>query len=203
MPRPKAYEPDKVLEDAMKFFWAEGYEPASIPKLEKHLGINRFSIYDSFGSKRGLFLKALDIYSRMLIDSLVEPLENGSRGLSDLETFFSNFQKLFLGRNVPRGCLLCNTAIEVGSRDAEIAKKVESYFGRIESAALACLLRARDLGEIEGDKAGLECRARVARLCLQGILMDLRVGRSRQYVMLDMEALGACVTPADIRTRKH
>lgn len=194
MPRPKAYEPDEVLKDAMKFFWAEGYELASIPKLEKYLGINRFSIYDSFGSKRELFLRALDVYSRMLIDNLVEPLETGSGGLRDLETFFSGFQKLFLGRKVPRGCLLCNTATEIGNKDEEIAKKVGGYFNRVEHAALACFLRARDFGEIEGDEASLGQQARIARLGLQGILMDLRLGKSSSDIKRSLAALKSNLT---------
>lgn len=189
MPRPKAYEPDAVLEGAMQLFWTDGFEITSIPKLEKHLGINRFSIYDTFGSKRKLFLKALEFYTGMLIETLVAPLETGTEGLGDLERFLSKFQRLFLGQKAPRGCLLCNTATELGNRDEEIALKVNSYFERVETAVFDCLLRAQDLGELDGGRVMLRDRARVARSCMQGVLMDLRLGRKAPEIRRTLGAL--------------
>jgi len=188
MPRPKAYEPDAALQSAMQLFWTDGFEITSIPKLEKRLGINRFSIYDAFGSKRKLFLKALESYTGMLIDTLVEPLESGTDGLGDLERFLSRFQRLFLGQKAPRGCLLCNTATELGNRDEEIALKVNAYFERVETAVFKCLLRAQDLGELDGGRDMLRDRARVARSCMQGVLIDLRLGRRASEIR---RALGA------------
>ena len=189
MPRHKAYEPDEVLNDAMQLFWTEGFEVTSIPKLEKHLGINRFSIYDTFGSKRDLFVRALECYASMLVDTLVEPLETGSAGLKDLERFFAKFQKLFLNQEVPRGCLICNTATELGNRDKEVATCVESYFNRVETAVFNCLMRAHDLGELQGSRSLFQNRARLARSMMQGILMDLRLGRSSRDIRRTLNAL--------------
>jgi TetR/AcrR family transcriptional repressor of nem operon len=46
----------------MQLFWEKGYEATSVQDLVEGMGINRFSLYDTFGSKHDLFLKALDRY---------------------------------------------------------------------------------------------------------------------------------------------
>lgn len=194
MPRPKSYEPDDVLNKAMRLFWSEGYETTSIPKLEKHLGINRFGIYNTFSSKHELFVRALDLYTGSLLELLVEPLETGTEGVKDLRAFAAGFVKFFLSQNLSRGCLLCNSATELGNRDEAVAKHVTAYFDRVESAVSDCLLRARELGELNGDDSALKSRAKLARLTLQGILVDLRLGRSKNETRRALEALIALLT---------
>lgn len=57
MPRKKQYNEQEVIEKAMQLFWRNGYETTSVQMLEKEMGINKFSIYASFGSKDGVFGK--------------------------------------------------------------------------------------------------------------------------------------------------
>jgi TetR/AcrR family transcriptional repressor of nem operon len=175
VPRPKAYDPDQALNKAMHLFWKDGYERTSIPRLESQLGINRFSIYSSFGSKRRLFLKSLQSYTDMLIDRLVEPLESGSSGMGDLQRFVSRFKDIFLDQYPGRGCLLCNMAVELGNQDPEVASHVEGYFDRIEKAVFDSFLRARELGELDDSRSVLRNRARLIRAGIQGVLIDLRL----------------------------
>ncbi len=63
MPRVKEFDPDQALDRAMELFWRKGYEATSVQDLVEHMGINRFSLYDTFGSKHELFMAALDRYS--------------------------------------------------------------------------------------------------------------------------------------------
>ena len=59
MARKKEYIEDEVIEKAMALFWRNGYETTSIQMLEKEMGINKFSIYSSFGNKEGVFIERL------------------------------------------------------------------------------------------------------------------------------------------------
>ncbi|MEE3245254.1 MAG: helix-turn-helix domain-containing protein, partial [Bacteroidota bacterium] len=59
MARLKQYNEEDVLFKAMNLFWKNGFEATSVKMLESELGINKFSIYSSFGSKNGLFLSSL------------------------------------------------------------------------------------------------------------------------------------------------
>lgn len=177
MPRPKGFDPETAVDDAMVLFWKQGYEVTSIPQLERHLGINRFSIYDTFDSKRTLFIRSLDRYIGMLRQELVAPLENGEAGLSDIRTFLAQFRGLFLSGDVPPGCMLCNTAIEMGNRDDEIAGLVKAYFDTVEAGFLAAFKRARKRSEIVGTPRDLKARAKALRSALVGVLVELRLAQ--------------------------
>src|SRR4051794_41577350 len=62
--RPRGFDADEALDKAMKVFWAKGYEGASLPDLEKAMGINRPSMYAAFGNKHELFRKAMKRYGQ-------------------------------------------------------------------------------------------------------------------------------------------
>ena len=61
MPRPKQYDTDVVVEKAMHVFWEKGYEATSVQELVDATGINRFSMYQAFGDKHSLFIRALTV----------------------------------------------------------------------------------------------------------------------------------------------
>ena len=64
MARSKEFEETVVLDKAMRLFWEQGYEKTSMTDLVEHMGIHRRSLYDTFGDKHSLFLKAMDRYDR-------------------------------------------------------------------------------------------------------------------------------------------
>ena len=79
MARKKAYREDLVIEKAMNLFWRNGYEGTSMQMLEKEMGINKFSIYSSFGSKNGVFLESIACYKKKLY-TLVNELKATQKG---------------------------------------------------------------------------------------------------------------------------
>lgn len=60
--RPREFDPDLALQKALEVFWKKGYEGASLPDLTEAMGINKPSIYATFGNKEQLFLKAIELY---------------------------------------------------------------------------------------------------------------------------------------------
>ena len=68
MARPKEFERDVVLDRAMRVFWSRGYEATSIQALVDRMGIQRGSLYGTFGHKRALFFAAIDRYDRVVRD---------------------------------------------------------------------------------------------------------------------------------------
>ncbi|MFA9412981.1 MAG: TetR/AcrR family transcriptional regulator, partial [Deltaproteobacteria bacterium] len=62
MARAKEFDREVVLERAMEFFWAQGYEAASMRELLDTMDIGRQSLYDTFGDKHSLFLASLQHY---------------------------------------------------------------------------------------------------------------------------------------------
>lgn len=63
MGRPRTFDPDEVLEKALRVFWAKGYEGTSMTDLTEAMGINKPSLYAAFGNKEALFRRALERYS--------------------------------------------------------------------------------------------------------------------------------------------
>ncbi len=127
MARKKEYNEDVVVEKAMNLFWKNGYETTSMQMLEKEMGINKFSIYSSFGNKRGLFLESLKSYNKR-VQSIFEELQNATNGVEDIKTFFYNSVSICNVAGNEKGCLVTNTYNEFSSKEDEIIKEQMSAF---------------------------------------------------------------------------
>jgi AcrR family transcriptional regulator len=127
MARKKEYNEDEVIEKAMKLFWRKGYETTSMQMLEKEMGINKFSIYSSFGNKHGLFLESLKCYQKK-VNVILEKFKNASNGVEDIKQFFyasvsSNFKD-----DEVKGCLVTNTYNEFSESEDLIIKEEMNLF---------------------------------------------------------------------------
>lgn len=130
MPRAKSYDRKTVLLEAMLVFWAKGYERASIAELEKAMGINRFSIYDAFGDKKGLFLACIETYgeeiSKRQTACLLEP-----GGAAGVQKFFDDLLLLLSG-NSNQGCLVINTLVDLSGQDSDIDDAITANLRFVE-----------------------------------------------------------------------
>ena len=148
MARKKQYNEDEVVEKAMNLFWKNGYEATSMQMLEKEMGINKFSIYSSFGNKHGLFLESLKQYKSKVSATLVK-FKNGTNGVEDIKQFFydsisSNFK---LGNQ--KGCFVTNTYNEMDpSKDEDTILKQANYL-LLAKHGLAAAARVNTQQEIE------------------------------------------------------
>ena len=61
--RPRAFDVDEALDRALEVFWRQGYEGTALSDLTAAMGINRPSLYATFGNKEALFRKVLDRYA--------------------------------------------------------------------------------------------------------------------------------------------
>lgn len=175
MPRPKAYDPDAVLDKAMLLFWEKGYEATGIEDLEAGMGINRFSIYSTFESKQKLFQAALDRYDERRGDKVYALLTAKEAGLPTLKRIFKGLTTQAEQGN-RMGCFMCNSAVERSLVDPEIAARVQDHFARLEDAFYTALQNARKKGEIKGKRNLRDC-ARYLIVALQGMQVTLRLGQ--------------------------
>jgi len=148
MPRNKTYDDDLVLEKAMNVFWVHGYEGTSVRLLEKEMGINQFSMYASFKNKKNLFINVLRKYREFVIINRFQPLLQEGAGLAELEIFFKNATIVRHGNDDRRGCLVVNTAGELGEKDPDIAKEINLYYDFIRNLFLRVLKNAIEKNEI-------------------------------------------------------
>jgi len=148
MPRNKTYSDDLVLEKAMNVFWVHGYESTSVRLLEKEMGINQFSIYSSFNNKKNLFVNALRKYREFVIINRFQPLLLEGAGLAELESFLRNATVARRSKDDRRGCLVVNTAGELGEKDPEIARELNLYYDFVRNMILKVLKNAVNKSEI-------------------------------------------------------
>jgi TetR/AcrR family transcriptional repressor of nem operon len=194
MPRPKQFDPDQVLEQAMRVFWARGYEATSISDLVEALGINRFSLYDSFGDKRGLFLAALERYGERVFARGLTELEGEELGLAAIERYFAGLARWAQGPLAKQGCLLVNTTAEQAAHDRALRNHLLRQLQRVEAAFLAALTRAEQRGEL---RAGLVLtdRARMLALIAHGALVNMMATRDPGWVESAMRTAIADLRP--------
>ena len=148
MARTKCFNREEALEKAMQAFWAKGYEATSIQDLVDCMGINRGSLYDTFGDKHRLFLEALDQYGTgalLRTDVLRQP--------GNPREILSKFMYVFMQKQVMdpkrRGCFMTNAAVELCSRDDECADRVRVFFEDMEAALKELITRGQSEGVIK------------------------------------------------------
>ncbi len=170
MGRTKEFDPDVVLQRALELFWERGYDATSMADLVEHLGIARASIYGTYGGKHELYVKALERYLQIRDPDVVELLSQPGPALPAVRALVEAYAQESIRDQRRRGCMVVNAAVELGSRDAQVAKRVESSWDTLETALTSALTRARAQGEVP---AGKDPRA-LARFLLV-VLQGMRV----------------------------
>lgn len=135
MARPKAFDPEEILDRATALFWRKGYEATSVADLVQALGINRGSLYGTFKDKRTLFLAAIERYDEREIGAMVRHLRNTQGpGRERIQSLFDNIIRAVEERGDRRGCLICNTAVELAAVDPEAQRAVKRSHERLTGA---------------------------------------------------------------------
>jgi AcrR family transcriptional regulator len=111
--RPRGFDADEALERAMRVFWAQGYEGASLDDLTAAMGITRTSMYRAFGNKENLFRKALERYTEGPASYFAEAL--GQPTAKDVATtFLGGAVRATTRPECPTGCLGVQGSLAAG-----------------------------------------------------------------------------------------
>ncbi|MBL4707017.1 MAG: TetR/AcrR family transcriptional regulator [Flavobacteriales bacterium] len=123
MPRVKQFNQEEVVEKAVHLFWEKGFHATSMQDIVDTLGINRASIYDTFGSKRELFNLTIDRYKNQNVERVSNFLFRHSNIREGLHLLFESSIDEGLDKNKPNGCFIVNTTSELGD-DPELNQKL-------------------------------------------------------------------------------
>ena len=168
--RPKQFERNDALAAAMDVFWTKGYEATSVQDLVDAMGVNRGSIYDTFGDKHSLFIEAVEHYLGDHANSLTEKLNAGRTPLAGIQGFFNMVVDGLSCTDCCRGCLITNAAVELAPHDEEVAKVVQRFLKAAEKAFQNHLELAIEEGEIPED-SDARSLARFLLMSLQGLVV--------------------------------
>lgn len=190
MPRPKAYDPDEVLHRAMELFWEQGYQGTSIQALVERMRINRFSLYDTFGDKHGLWISALDRYRSEVVTPRLQRLE-AYRGMERIRRYFGEILRQLSAPDTPPGCFLTNSCVELVPRDEALSRKVRRHLRQLEEFFAESLEAAVQDGELSKKVTVPEAARYLVTLSL-GLDVLSRVFNDRRLLQPVVEvALGA------------
>lgn len=165
MARPRTFDEDEVLASLLCQFWTSGYEGTALPDLEEASGLSRKSLYNAFGDKHTMFVRALRDFRGNAVRTLTAPLRESDASLAQIEALLTGLADL---AGTPRGrlgCMICNTAREPVGGDPDVHQQVDGYFRSLETWFRRVIERGQAAGEIADRPAG-----ELARLCLGAVV---------------------------------
>jgi TetR/AcrR family transcriptional repressor of nem operon len=150
--RPKSFDPDEALDRAMDLFWLRGYEGASVSDLLEAMRISRQSLYDTFGSKRDLFIRVVERYRATQLSRALALLDGKPPHLDNVRAVVRFFEGL-AGDERCRGCLVANALVELGPHDGEVAGLLGETLAMLEDGLRSSLQQAQAAGELPAGKS--------------------------------------------------
>lgn len=156
MGRPRSFDADKALDEAMEVFWRHGYDGASLAMLTKAMGIKPPSLYAAFGSKEGLLKAALDRYAQRRSEHMRYVLA-GASAREVAERFLSSIAESHTDPANPPGCLLVQGGLACGEGSENIPFELASRRAQGEAELRERFVQAQHDGDLgaEADPAAL------------------------------------------------
>jgi AcrR family transcriptional regulator len=150
MARPRGFDEEQALDSAMRLFWTHGYEGTSMSALTEAMGINKPSLYATFGNKEELFRRALDRYAEGPGAAVVAALALPTAREVALALFHA-YARAPADPGRPLGCLLVNGAQRCGPESEPAQKEVSARRAFGVAALQKRLARAQREGDLRKD----------------------------------------------------
>src|ERR1700738_2242611 len=177
MARSKEFDQEKALRKAGRLFSQQGFSATSTDELMRVMNVGRQSMYDTFGDKRELFLRALEMYVMESVQSINAELEKPGSALSAVRNALVTFAER-TDLSSPEGCMGLNAISEFGQRDADVTQITRNAARVQRQTLMHVLTRAKKQREIRSD-ADLDSMADFFESTLAGIRMAAKAGKSR------------------------
>lgn len=176
----------------MRVFWERGYQGTSIEDLMKAAGVQKQSLYGAFGDKRSLFLKCLNRYSQQTLLTVQKMVNETDSPLEGIMRVMRYASRPVEPKHCPAGCMMANTALEIGLSDPKIAEEVRRMFRSFERILTIAVRKAQAQGEISVDLDSVAVGQSLANT-ISGIRILERTGASRQQVKRIVETALASI----------
>jgi AcrR family transcriptional regulator len=175
--RPREFDADAALDQALRVFSERGYQAASISELTDAMGLTAGSVYKAFGDKRGVFLAAFDRYRSVRLGIMREAVDVATTGRDKVIAILTIYADASHGEDGRRGCLVVNSATDLALFDQEAAARIADAF-ETDEHNLAELIR---IGQQDGSIGASVDPESVSRtlLCLtKGMRIVGKTGRT-------------------------
>lgn len=190
MARPLSFDPEQALDRAMHLFWRDGFAQVSIQAITDALGINRPSLYATFGDKEALFLKTLQAYRARYPGRALDAMKSARPGRAALVALFEAIRDAYTEPGSPPGCMMMCASME-WSKEGAVLDFLQSFRDEFIAAVRRAVDDAQRQDEIAADKDP-EALTEYLIFTLRAVAMEARATKDRPHVarMID-QALGS------------
>jgi TetR/AcrR family transcriptional regulator, transcriptional repressor for nem operon len=151
MARTKEFDIEVAMNEAMELFWRKGYEATSVNDLLECMGINRGSLYDTFGDKHQLFIATLNRYRNREHTKLRQLASATESPMRFIELMFDDMIHQALTDPFRRGCFINNTIVELAPHDKLVCEVIAANDESLDDILIRVLSRAKEQGEISAE----------------------------------------------------
>lgn len=155
--RPRSFDRDQALQQAMQVFWSKGYEGTTMADLTEAIGVKAPSLYAAFGDKDALFREVVEVYSRTVSAEPLRLLQAGKGIRADLQAMLRASVRMYSGKTtVPglpagKGCMVVISAINCAPENSQHSDALSQRRQKRRNEIRARLLQAQREGEIRAD----------------------------------------------------
>jgi AcrR family transcriptional regulator len=174
MGRPRAFDLDQALDQALHVFWEKGYAGTSISDLTEAMGINPPSLYAAFGNKEKLFKKALDRYEG-LRDQILEEAFAAPTAREAVTRLLEGTAERLSDKCNPRGCLMVQGALSGGEECEAVKQDLAFRRAGVEALIRKRLKRAKREGDLPSNVDAAEL-ARFVATVMHGMAVQAAGG---------------------------
>ena len=149
MPDIKHFDPDTSLETAVRLFWRQGVASTGIQDVVTATGLNRSSLYATFGGKQELYRAALRRYLEQRSQPMFRRLAEDGRGLAAVSAFFAGLIEARCSGEYARwGCMVSNAHAGAENSDPEVRAVLDRHHQELRDAMHAALVTAEAQGQL-------------------------------------------------------
>ncbi|MGA5320100.1 TetR/AcrR family transcriptional regulator [Streptomyces seoulensis] len=149
MPDIKHFDPDATLETVVRLFWRQGVASTGIQDVVTATGLNRSSLYATFGGKQELYLAALRRYLELRSQPVFRRVAEDERGLPAVSEFFAGLIEARCSGEYARwGCMVSNAHAGAENSDPEVRALLDQHHRELREAMYAALTTAERQGQL-------------------------------------------------------
>ncbi len=181
MGRQQRFDTDDVIDKVIGVFMSKGYEATSVKDLVDATNLHPGSLYNAFGNKKQIYECALNRFVAISPLNLLLKSPETSDPKKTLEKLFSDTISMAVNKSETRGCLITNTAAELGGSDKETANWVSNSFRKTEDGICRLIERGQELGQFKS-KQSPRILAQFILNTTQGMQLLAKVNQDRKML---------------------